>query len=65
MILSLCRQRQVDFFVFKASLVYRVNARTVGVTQRNCLKTLMTMFGIMASGSEVGMAVTERSQQNK
>ena len=35
------RQRQTDLCEFEASLVYRVNSRTVrAVTQRNCISKL-------------------------
>jgi hypothetical protein len=35
LILALGRQRQVDFYDFEASLVYRVSSRIARATQRN------------------------------
>ena len=37
------RQRQVDLYEFKASLVYRVGSRTAKVTQRNSNKQTKNM----------------------
>jgi hypothetical protein len=34
---TLVRQRQVDLYEFKASLVYRVNSRTARTTQNFCV----------------------------